>query len=226
MSDLLLLTHSKSASTGTTKDWCNERRISFDQIPAEEFIRRERRETYQAVIVFGGDMESWETEKYPWLDQEKDFLADCLKLKKPVFGICLGAELVAEQLGAAVTPMADWEIGWYPIKLQNGETLVPLHFHSACFTLPKGAERIALGTENANQGFKIGTGIVACQFHTEIDERRLKDVLENLSPDQKGVVQNEMQIKEGYAQHAQQLKDWYFHELDLWWGSSRRSLFS
>ena len=161
-------------------------------------------------------MEAWETEKYPWLLDEKELIKGALRAQKPVFGICLGSQLLAEQLGAKVTPLGFWEFGWFPVQLSNGEALTPLHCHSSMFSLPPEAARTASDTIDTNQGFKLGSDKVGYQFHTEIDQQRIEHITSSLSHETKGRVQNRDEILKGFKQHAEELKTWYFQELDLW----------
>ena len=54
------------------------------------------------VIVLGGPIGVYETERYPFLAEELNFLRARLAEGRPTLGICLGAQLVAAALGAAV----------------------------------------------------------------------------------------------------------------------------
>jgi len=55
-----------------------------------------------------------------------------------------------------------------------------LHWHGDTFELPQGAERLAETSNYANQGFRIGDGLLALQFHPEMGEDpRFAEWLEN-----------------------------------------------
>lgn len=51
------------------------------------------------LIIMGGPMNIYEEEDYPWLSDEKKFIANAIAQQKVVLGICLGAQLVAGVLG-------------------------------------------------------------------------------------------------------------------------------
>ena len=69
-----------------------------------------------ALIVMGGPMGVNDDDSYPWLTLEKEFIESVIKLDVPVMGVCLGAQLIANVLGAPVTKNVHEEIGWFPVS--------------------------------------------------------------------------------------------------------------
>jgi len=133
---------------------------------------------YARVIVIGGPMSVWETQRYPWLSDEKSYIADLTGAGIPVLGICLGAQLLAEHLGARVGPGPHKEIGWFTVSGHEtarrtwlGDAL-PERFrsffwHGDFFDLPGGAVAVAGTDAHGTQGFVHGTSL-ALQFHLEV----------------------------------------------------------
>jgi GMP synthase-like glutamine amidotransferase len=93
-------------------------------------------------------------------------------------GICLGAQLIADVLGARVTPNKHKEIGWFPVSLHEQASILrpfkhftpdftAFHWHGDTFSLPEGA--VALGSSQAchTQGFMFGRRVMGLQFHLE-----------------------------------------------------------
>jgi GMP synthase-like glutamine amidotransferase len=130
------------------------------------------------VIVQGGPMSVWEEARFPWLRDEKRYLDQLVQAGVPVLGICLGAQLLAEVLGARAYPGAQREIGWFPVETATAglptwmmQTLPPtietFLWHGDTFDLPAGATRIARSAAFANQGFSWGP-VMALQFHLEV----------------------------------------------------------
>lgn len=133
---------------------------------------------HDRVIVIGGPMSVWETERYPWLGDEKRFLADVSAAGIPVFGICLGAQLLAEHLGARVAPGPAKEIGWHTLTTQPParstwlgdalpEKFVSFLWHGDFFELPDGAVPVAGSEAHPIEGFVHGASL-ALQFHLEV----------------------------------------------------------
>ncbi len=75
----------------------------------------ENLEHHAGAVFFGGPMSANDEED--WLKREIDWLAAPLKENKPYLGICLGAQLLARQLGQKVDahPEGKVEVGYYPI---------------------------------------------------------------------------------------------------------------
>ena len=103
--------------------------------------------------------------------------------KLPIFGICLGAQLMARALGARVYPAQAKELGWAPIALTEAgqrSVLKPLgagpvlHWHGDTFDLPPGATRLASTAICENQAFGFGANVLALQFHIEAEAKGLE----------------------------------------------------
>ena len=134
------------------------------------------------AVIMGGPMSVDEVERYPGLAAEREWLTKALQFQMPILGICLGAQLLASALGAAVGPGKGPEIGFAPVKVDDpGDpvlgALAPetsaLHWHGDVFDLPDGARPLASSEQTAHQAFRHGSawGVL---FHPEAD-RELVD---------------------------------------------------
>ena len=56
------------------------------------------------IIVLGGPIGAYEDDKYPFLADELTLIEQRLAAGRPIFGICLGAQLMARAMGARVYP--------------------------------------------------------------------------------------------------------------------------
>ncbi len=131
---------------------------------------------HAGAIVFGGPMSINDPDEY--LKVETDWLSVPLAEGAPFLGLCLGAQMLARQLGAAVTPHADGhiEVGWFGItatEAGNAMTRWPdrVHqFHREGFGLPAGATLLAEGSAETfpNQAFVAGPAAFGIQFHIEL----------------------------------------------------------
>ena len=126
------------------------------------------------AVIFGGPMSA--NDKDEFVRRETEWIGVALKEEKPFLGICLGAQMLANHLGAKVGFHADElaEIGYYPlVTTAEGMRLerFPEHvyqWHREGFELARGAQLLATSTgAYPNQAFGYGSGI-GVQFHPEI----------------------------------------------------------
>ncbi|OTG61577.1 glutamine amidotransferase [Acinetobacter sp. ANC 3903] len=134
------------------------------------------------TIILGGPIGVYETDDYPFLQQEIDLLKVRLKENLPTFGICLGAQLIAHALGAKVYAGHQKEIGWSQLSISDAANnlLAPLaetpvlHWHGDTFDLPEQATLLASSEVYPNQAFSVGKNILALQFHIEVAAESLE----------------------------------------------------
>lgn len=132
------------------------------------------------LIVLGGPLGAYEEAIYPFLTDELAFLSVRLTARRPTLGLCLGAQLMARALGAAVAPTGVKEIGWAPLTLTPAGAAGPLkaldgvpllHWHGDAFAIPAGADHLAATAVCAHQAFALGPTILGFQCHPEGWER-------------------------------------------------------
>ena len=128
------------------------------------------------VAVLGGPIGAYEEALYPFLIDELALIERRLASRRPIIGICLGAQLMARALGARVYASGVKEIGSSPLTLtEAGEQSAlqhlagspVLHWHGDTFDLPDGAVHLASTPVCRNQAFSRGTTALGLQFHVE-----------------------------------------------------------
>ena len=134
---------------------------------------------YGAVMVFGGSMHPDQDDRFEWLAHEERFLRDVLASDVPVFGVCLGAQMLARAAGGGVRPASGPEIGWLDVSLtEEGaddvvlgrlpRTATVFQWHHYTFDLPASAVELARSPV-CTQAFRLeerdAWGI---QFHAEV----------------------------------------------------------
>ncbi len=171
---VLLVTHERKASPGRVEDLLHAQGVETQRCRpfAGEPLPDPTR--FSGVVVFGGGMSS-NDEHLPFIRAELDWIPTVLAAGTPYFGICLGAQLLARSLGAAVRRHEQGlhEIGFARITpTEAGRDVfgVPMHvyhWHGEGFAIPPGATRLASGEVFENQAFQYRHAI-GVQFHPEV----------------------------------------------------------
>jgi len=141
------------------------------------------------LVIMGGPMSVNDEYIYKWLAQEKRFIERAIQDGKTVLGICLGAQLIANVLGAKVGKNEHKEIGWFDVKLTSDAKKSPIfkhlpdefiafHWHGETFDIPSSCKHIAMSDACENQAFEYDDGrVIGLQFHLESSEESVKKLL-------------------------------------------------
>jgi len=141
-----------------------------------------------ALAIMGGPMNIYQHRDYPWLIAEKRFIERAVRLGVPTVGICLGAQLLADALGARVTQNREIEIGWFEMTLTPEADEMPLakalperflafSWHGDTFEIPTGATRLVESEACANQAFVYAQHVLALQFHLDYSAESIERML-------------------------------------------------
>ena len=133
---------------------------------------------FAGIIVMGGPMGAYDTSEFAWLEPELALIRDAAGAGRPLWGVCLGAQLLACALGARVWPGPRPEVGICQVSptpqarhdpVFGGVTgPVPvLQWHADSFDLPAGAVLLASSPQYPHQAFRVGRAY-GVQFHVEV----------------------------------------------------------
>lgn len=135
------------------------------------------------LVILGGPLGVQDAADYPFLRDEIRLLQNRLAARRPVLGICLGAQLLAHALGGQVQPNRAREVGWQPLSLTEAGQQSPLrhlenvpvfHWHSDAFDLPPGAVALASTPACPCQAFALDNYALGLQFHPEVSAANLE----------------------------------------------------
>lgn len=127
------------------------------------------------IVVLGSNASVYDAAvRAAWLDAEMDSLARADGRGTPIFGICFGAQILADLCGGRVERAPAGEIGWYDVDVAADAPVGAgpwFEYHHDRCVLPAQA-RVWATTRDAVQVFTIGRH-VGVQFHPEIDGDQL-----------------------------------------------------
>ena len=221
---LLCLHHVPFEGPGLFRAWAREQGIPLHSCWLHAGDPLPTLQPGDMLLVTGGPMSVHDEADYAWMPAEKALIREALETGIPVFGVCLGAQLIAEVLGARVAPMPQGrEIGWFDLRALPGDALAQeldgctvLHWHGEAFSIPEQARPLWESAHCPHQGFRQGSAL-ALQFHIEMGPQELEDLLSHAANELDGsaAVQSPEQLRQG-ASEAAALEGKLYCLLDSW----------
>jgi len=176
---LLVLQHIACEPPAAFEDELRDRGLDLVRVELDEGEEPPDWRGFRGTIVMGGPMGAYDDDAHPWLANEKCMIGEAAQAGHPVWGVCLGAQLLAAALGAHVYPGEQGaEVGVLPVELTDAALSDPVfagaprsfpavQWHGDTFDLPAGATLLASSPAYAHQAFSYRNAY-ALQFHLEV----------------------------------------------------------
>jgi len=189
---IAVLQHVPFETPGAIADWAAARQHSLTLYTLFNGMSLPQLDAFDMLVVLGGPMSVHDEHEHAWLAGEKTLIANAMREKKYVVGICLGAQLIAAALGAAVTRNPVKEIGWFPVVVEDKAAGHPVlrglnlamnvfHWHGETFALPEGAINLMSSKVCQHQAFLYKDHILGLQFHLEMQEENIGNIIQYCS---------------------------------------------
>lgn len=221
---ILIILHQERSNPGRVAQELVRRGCELDiRRPALGDPLPETMAAHDGAIIFGGPMSA--NDDLPFIRAETDWISVPLKEEKPYLGICLGAQMLARNLGARVYGREDKkvEVGYFPVRpTPEGAHLFDdpqyvYQWHSEGFELPAGATLLAEGEDFPVQAMRYGESAYGIQFHPELTALMMNAWLtvarhRLVMPGAQPAAQH----REARLLHDRALREWLGRFLDHW----------
>ncbi|CAM5615368.1 Type 1 glutamine amidotransferase (Fragment) OS=Streptomyces rochei OX=1928 GN=G3I25_04160 PE=4 SV=1 [Streptomyces rochei] len=187
MARLLVVQNGPGGGPGRFGDWLTAEGTALDVVRAHAGAPLPRRLAHDGVMVLGGGYLPDDDVRAPWLAPTRALVAEALERGAPVFGICLGGQLLAQVAGGTVRgEHGAPEFGSTPLTLRPEAGDDPLlsglprrvtaveHHVDAVTALPPGAAWLMESERCPYQAFRVGDRAWGVQFHPEADAARVR----------------------------------------------------
>jgi GMP synthase (glutamine-hydrolysing) len=140
-------------------------------------------DTFDGVILMGGPMSAYQIEEFPWLRDEMAYVESMIQANKPVFGICLGCQMLAGMhKGEVFAGDKGFCVGFRHLYIHEpdetfGAELKGLNgfsWHGDTYKLGEGSDRLITGSFYHEQGVKFAKNVYGVQFHPEVTKEMVQ----------------------------------------------------
>jgi GMP synthase-like glutamine amidotransferase len=185
----LVVQNTPTGGPGRWERWLGEGGLALEVVHGYEegaALPERLRPRYQALVVLGGGYLPDDDARAPWLARTRELAREAVEFGLPVFGICLGGQLLAQVAGGAVRgEYGRPEFGSTELTLRQETARDELfaglparpraieNHVDAITALPPGATWLASTDGCPYQAFRVGDSAWGVQFHPEADAERI-----------------------------------------------------
>ena len=202
--------HVSFEGPGIIENWAHDKGHQMDYTRFYEKQSLPEIPEVDLLVIMGGPMNVFDFHIHPWMEEEIAWVKRYMDARKPLIGICLGAQIIAAALGVDVYPGKHKEIGWHNLQFLPSlgelrifgnlpDTRKVFHWHGDTFPIPDGALRIASSAAFPNQGFIHNKRSIALQFHLEVTPESVVGMVYNCRAELESgpYIQSEEEILKG-----------------------------
>lgn len=134
----------------------------FDVVEGEAFPALEN---FDGFIISGSDKGVYD--QASWMQELRDFLELARQIKKPLFGICFGHQIMADVFGGKAEKVSRPEVGFRKFKMDGKEVEGHVWHQDQVTEVPPGADVIASADYCPVAALAYDFPALSVQFHPE-----------------------------------------------------------
>lgn len=188
--------HESFESPGAILDWASSHNhtVSFTKLYNYESLPNDANSTDFLIVMGGPQSPATTLEKCPYFDAkaESAFIADAVSNGKLVLGVCLGAQLIGEALGAKFDHSPNREIGVFELRLTEDAQEDPIfstfpnefpvgHWHGDMPGLTPDSKVLATSKGCPRQIVRYTPKVYGFQCHFEFTKDSIEGMIQNCS---------------------------------------------
>jgi GMP synthase (glutamine-hydrolysing) len=172
----LIIRHQDYEGLGTIETWMENNGHTYFYTNSYAGVKEPPNShlMYDSLILLGGPQRVPYLEKEPILKRSFSVAEAFLKQGKKVFGVCLGAQIIAKIFGLEIQS-GDLSLGFSEVKVTdqdlktklNLDTIPCFQWHQDHFALPENTTKL-FENNVSTQGF-INAQVLGLQFHLELN---------------------------------------------------------
>lgn len=219
----LIFQHTAEEGPGTLARWLDDRKFAHHIYRGYKGEALPNLSEFDFLVILGGPMNIDQEKEFPFLKEEKKYLSQWLKNEKPMLGICLGGQMLAQVLGAKVSRHKHREIGFHEVQktaenhfaLENWPAKTHVfQWHEDHFELPKDCKNLITNSISPHQAFSYGKNALGLQFHPESTKEWILENYRDFETQSEPHVQNVKECAELLIRHLQPMTQSFFQLLD------------
>jgi GMP synthase - Glutamine amidotransferase domain len=131
---------------------------------------------YTIVIILGGHQSVLRITEYPYLIGVINLIRKCMRISKPLLGICLGCQLIAHVLGCQIKSSGKLNIG-YDAKILGYDQIFRCHID---YIVPNDKITVLEYFENMPYLYQHGNQVYGIQCHPDLTPESVKKYAKHL----------------------------------------------
>lgn len=185
--------HESFEAPAAIEQWAQKKgyAVSYTRLYQGDSFPKER--NFDFLVVMGGPQSPATTvEECPHYDAKREiaFIKKAIDQQKIVFGVCLGAQLIGEALGAQFDHSPNREIGVYPLTLTDDGKRDPIvgkfpetfdvgHWHGDMPGLTRESKILAYSEGCPRQIVRYSPKVYGFQCHFEFTSEAIEAMIKN-----------------------------------------------